>query len=237
MGNMAELNQSMSHETQASGRQIATEAGPMKLYYSETLHPRKACAIAKYLDFPVEYVPVDLSKGEHLTSAFRAINPNAKVPVLVHAGKTLWESNAIMCYLAAQAGSDLWPHDTRQFDVIRWLNWDASEFLPQAGAFYFEYIIKSRIGLGPPDPAVIEKATKGFHRYARVLDDHLGARRYLVGDGLTVADFAVAITLPYADEAHIPLDNYPAIRRWHARLNEHAAWRDPFPRPGDHEHK
>ena len=201
----------------------------MKLYYSETLNPRKACAVAKYLDLPVEYIPVDLGKGEHLTPAFRAINPNAKVPVLVHAGKTLWESNAIMCYLADQAGSDLWPRDERQFDVLRWLSWDAKEFLPQAGTFYFEHIIKPWIGLGQPDPDVIERATKGFNRYARVLDDHLRGRTYLVGDALSVADFAVAITLPYADEARIPLDNFPQIRRWHADLNKYEAWRKPFP--------
>jgi glutathione S-transferase len=62
-----------------------------------------------------------------------------------------------------------------------------------------------------------------------VLDDHLGGREFLVGDGLTVADFAVAVTLPYAGAAKLPLGEFPAIGRWHARLCELPAWREPFP--------
>ncbi|HEY3045989.1 MAG TPA: glutathione S-transferase family protein [Polaromonas sp.] len=201
----------------------------MKLYFSDTLNPRKACAVAKYLKLPVEFVGIDLGKGEHLTPAFRAMNPNAKVPVLVDAGKVLWESNAIMCYLAGKAGSDLWPRDERQIEVMRWLMWDTTEFAPQAGTLYFEHIIRPRFGMGEPDPAEIQKATQGFLRYAAVLEGHLRGRRYLVGEALSVADFAVAITLPYAKEARLPLDDCPEIRRWHAGLNALEAWREPFP--------
>ncbi|UUZ70073.1 glutathione S-transferase family protein [Polaromonas sp. P2-4] len=201
----------------------------MKLYFSDTLNPRKACAVAKYLNLPVKFVGIDLGKGEHLTPEFRAMNPNAKVPVLVDAGKTLWESNAIMCYLAEKAGSDLWPRDERQIEVMRWLMWDTTEFAPQAGTLYFEHIIKPRFGMGEPDPAEIQKATQGFLRYAAVLEAHLHGRRYLVGEALSVADFAVAITLPYAKEARLPLDDFPEIRRWHAGLNALEAWREPFP--------
>jgi glutathione S-transferase len=201
----------------------------MKLYYWDTLNPRKACAVAKYLNSPVEFVPVDLGKGEHKRPDYLAINPNGAVPALEDSGKTLWESNAIMCYLADKAGSDLWPHDERQIEIIRWLSWDAFEFAPQAGTFYFENIIKPRYSLGDPDAAALERATDQFKRFAGVLNDHLRGRDYLVGDGLTVADFAVAASLPYADDAGIPLDGFSEIQRWHARLNELEAWRQPFP--------
>jgi len=201
----------------------------MKLYFSDTLNPRKACAVAKHLALPVEFIYVELGKGEHMTPAFRAMNPNAKVPVLVDGGTTLWESNAIMCHLADKAGSDLWPRDARQMEVMRWLMWDATEFAPQASSFYFEYLIKPRFGMGEPDPAEIRKATEGFMRYAAVLEGHLRERSYLVGESLSVADFAVAITLPYAEEARLPLDDFPEIRRWHAGLNALEAWREPFP--------
>ena len=97
-----------------------TEEIRMKLYYAETLNPRKVCAVARYLNVPVEFARVDLSKGENRTAAFLALNPNGKVPVLEIAGRTLWEANAIMCYLARAAQSDLWPDDERQIDVIRW---------------------------------------------------------------------------------------------------------------------
>lgn len=64
----------------------------MKLYYFDVLNPRKVCALARYLNLPVEFVHVDLGKGEHKTPAFLAMNPNAKVPVLVDGNTTLWES-------------------------------------------------------------------------------------------------------------------------------------------------
>ena len=94
----------------------------MKLFYSDTLNPRKACAVARYLNSPVEFVYVRLGKGEQRTPEFLAINPNGKVPVLQYGDKSLWEADAIMCYLARFAGSDIWPDDERQVDVIRWLS-------------------------------------------------------------------------------------------------------------------
>ena len=200
-----------------------------KLYYAETLNPRKACAVARYLNSPVEFVHVNLGKGEHKSPAFAAKNPNLKVPVLDIGGRTIWESNAIMCFLARFAGSDLWPQDERQVDVMRWLHWDALHFLPITGAFYFQYVIKPMFGLGEPDTAALNGAAADFRRYGAVLNEHLRGRKYLVGDGLTVADFAVAITLPYAKTAHIPMAEFPEIERWHGRLNELPAWREPFP--------
>ena len=65
-------------------------------------------------------------------------------------------------------------------------------------------------------------------QFARILDDHLRDRPDRLGGRLTIADFAVAVTLPYADEANIPLGGFQAIERWHGRLAELPAWRDPF---------
>jgi glutathione S-transferase len=62
-----------------------------------------------------------------------------------------------------------------------------------------------------------------------VLDGHLKGRKWLVGDGLTVADFSVAVTLPYAEKAKIPINDFPEVRRWHDQLNAFDAWREPFP--------
>jgi len=201
----------------------------MKLYYAETLNPRKVCAVARYLNSPVEFVRVDLSKRENRTPAFLALNPNGKVPVLEMAGRTLWEANAIMCYLARQAQSDLWPDDERQIDVIRWLNWSSEHFSRFAGRLYFEHLIKPAFGMSGPDAAAVEEASAYVRTYGTVLNAHLRGRKYLVDDLLTVADFAVAATLPYADRARLPLDGFAEIERWYARLNALPAWRDPFP--------
>jgi glutathione S-transferase len=202
----------------------------MRLYYAETLNPRKACAVARHLGSPVEWVRVDLGKGEQRTPGFLAINPNGKVPALVDGDTRLWEANAIMCHLSLKAGADLWPRDERrQIEVVRWLSWDASHFTRHAGTLYFHNVIKPLLGLGDPDPAATGEATGYFRQFAAVLDAHLGGRTYLVGDALSVADFAVAVSLPYAERARLPLDEFPEVRRWHARLCELPAWREPFP--------
>jgi len=83
--------------------------------------------------------------------------------------------------------------------------------------------------LGETNVATVDEATGYFKSYACVLNNHLSGRKFLVGDNLTVADFAVANTLPYADAAKLPLAEFPAIQGWHARLNELPAWREPFP--------
>jgi len=202
----------------------------MKLYFAETMCPRKACAAARYLGSPVEFVRVDLAAGEQKRPEFLAINPNGKVPALVDGDLRLWEANAIMGHLALKAGSDFLPTDAaRLIEVMRWLGWDAEHFSRHAGVLHFEYIIKERFGIGRADAAAVAEATGHVRRYAAVLDAHLAGRRWLVGDAPTVADFAVAVALPAADEAHIPLSEFPAVARWHDRLNGIEAWRNPFP--------
>ncbi len=206
----------------------------MKLHYAKTLNPRKACAVAKYLNSPVEFVRIDMLKGEHKEPAYLAINPNGKVPTLeVSDDLSIWEADAIMAYLARFAGSDLMPDGDKQIEVMRWLSWATQHFTRHASQHYFEYIIKPWAGgnFGPPDPAAAEEASKQLRPFATVLNDHLAGRKYLLGDQLTIADFSAAITLPYAKKAKIPLDEFPHIARWHDRLNELPAWRDPFPSP------
>ncbi len=202
---------------------------PMKLYYCETLMPRKACAVARHLGLPVEFVRVDLAKGEHKTPAFLELNPNGRVPVLQDGDMVLWEANAIMCYLSDAANSQLWPHDARQVDVMRWLSWDAQHFTRHAGVLYFENLIKPAIGMGAPDGKAIGEALAALRSSAAVLDAHLRTRNYLVGERLSVADIATAVTLPYAGDAGIPLKEFPAIAAWHERMLALPAWRDPFP--------
>ncbi|MGA8278106.1 MAG: glutathione S-transferase family protein [Rhodanobacteraceae bacterium] len=201
----------------------------MKLYYSDVLSAHKACAVAQYLDSPVEYVYLDLGMGEQRTPDYVALNPNAKVPTLVDGQRVLWEADAIMCHLAARAGSNLWPDDYSQIEVIRWLSWNHQHFTRAGGTLFFEYIVRERFNLGPADANEVESALGNFRRFAAILDAHLAKQDWLVGDALSVADFAVAVTLPYAERAHIPVAEFPAVQRWHERLNELDAWRNPFP--------
>jgi glutathione S-transferase len=201
----------------------------MKLYYAETLAPRKVCAFANYVRAPVEYVHLDLRKGEHRRSDYLVVNPNGKVPTLVDGETSLWEADAILCYLAEQADSNLWNRDVCRVETIRWLSWNAQHFYRHGGALYFEHIVKPGIGLGGPDPAAVAEARRSFRAYAAVLDAHLNGRKWLISDTLTIADFSVGVTLPYSERASIPLDEFPQIRRCHDQLNDIEAWRDPLP--------
>lgn len=200
----------------------------MKLYYSEALMPRKACAVATHVGLPVEFVYVDLARGEHKAPPFLAINPNGVVPALTDGDMTLWESDAIMCHLAKSAGSDLWPSDTRQVEVMKWLSWNAHHFTRHGGELYFQNLVRPLLG-EEPDPKAVADATRGWLPLAQVLDTHLRGRTYLVGETPTIADFSVAVALPYAERAKIPVEGFPNIIRWHDRLNTLPAWREPFP--------
>jgi len=201
----------------------------MKLYYFETPNAHKPCAVAKHVNSTAELVRIDLTKGEHKTPEFLAINPNGKIPALEDGDTKFWESHAIMCYLAHKAGSDLWPDDSAsQIDIIRWLNWDTAHFSRHGGRLFFQRVIKPSFGLGEPDESEIEEATGFFHQFAGVLNDHLKGRKYLVADKLSIADFAVASFLPTAEQAQLPLDTYGEINRWHDSMMEMPAWREPF---------
>ena len=201
----------------------------MTLYYSDILSARRACAAVRYLNAPVEYEYLDLVKGDQQKPGYLAINPNGKVPTLVKGERITWEADAVICQLSEDMGADLWPHDARQLEITRWFSWNAQHFTRAGGALYFENIVKRRFGIGAPDPVVVESETAQFRRFAQVLNDHLKGREWIVGNAMTVADFSVAMTLPYAEEARLPLEECANVRRWHDRLNDIEAWREPFP--------
>jgi glutathione S-transferase len=199
----------------------------MKLYYSTNLNPRVAVAVARHLKSPVEFIRAS-PRSPREEDAFRPINPNTLVPVLVEGDKRLWETDAIACRLSAVASSDFWPGGDSLPELVKWLSWSAHHLTAAGGAYYFENIIKPKyIGL-PPDPRVIEGAQGDFHRYAKVLDDVLASRRWLVEDHLTYADFRAATILPFAEAASMPIGGYQNILEWGGRLAEIDAWREPF---------
>jgi glutathione S-transferase len=199
----------------------------MQLYYSENLNPRVAVAVARHLKSPVEFI-VASPRRPDLEDAFRPINPNTLVPVLVEAGRpNLWEADAIACRLSMLAGSDFWPTDERLPELVRWVSWSAQHFNRAANVFYFEHLVRPRIFTRAANEAALEEARVALLRFAPVLDDVLADRTWLVGEKLSYADFRVAGVLPYAG-ARLPLDRYANIQRWHDRLNALDAWRAPF---------
>lgn len=88
--------------------------------------------------------------------------------------------------------------------------------------------MKPMLGLGAPDPAAIAEAAEDFHRFARVLDEHLAGRTWRVAGRLSYADFRVATALPFAEEAAFAFGKICHIHSWHARLMKLPAWSRPF---------
>ena len=200
----------------------------MKLYYSENLNPRVAVAVARHLQSPVDYVLASPRHPDH-EEAFRPINPNTLVPVLVEDdGRTLWEVDAVACRLSQLAGSDFWPTDDRAAEVMMWVSW-ANHHLTQAGGtFYFEHLVRPRIFTRPADAQALAEADVMFRKWVAILDGLLEGRTWLVGGRLSYADFRTATVFPFAEAAAIPVAGCGNVRRWHDRLNELDAWREPF---------
>src|SRR5581483_8958990 len=182
------------HRRRGSSSTTTRKENPMKLHVAPP-SPRaiRVLAVAHHLGLDPDVVPVDLVGGDQRKPAFRALNPNGKMPVLEDDGFVLWESNAIMQYLAAKAGDRaLWPSEPRrQADVSRWQCWELAHWGPAAGTLVFERFVKALFGQGGPTPSEVERGEREFHQYAAVLDLHLRQREWLAGDAVTLADMTV----------------------------------------------
>ncbi|AFY61719.1 glutathione S-transferase family protein [Synechococcus sp. PCC 6312] len=203
----------------------------MKLYYfPPSPNTRKVHAVAIYLELPLELQLVNLEKGEQRTSEFLGLNPTGRTPVLQDGDFILWESTAIMQYLASLLPNTLWPGDWRsRADIMRWQSWQLAHWYPVCQPLQYENFVKPLLQLGDPDPHVIEQATEPFHKAAIALNAHLAERKFLVNDSLTLADFSVASDLTYAIPGRFPLENYPHIRSWYTRIEQLPAWEKTAP--------
>ncbi|HEX4407681.1 MAG TPA: glutathione S-transferase family protein [Xanthobacteraceae bacterium] len=204
----------------------------MKLYgFTASPNTWKVRALAAYLKIPLAFEFLDLTKGGQRTSDYLALSPTGRTPTLVDGDFTLWESDAILQYLAGKTASTLWPKDPRgQADVTRWLCWQLAHWGAQAcQPLTFERLVKKLVNLGPPDEAAVAKATESFNKEATMLDTHLGKHKYLVGDTLTVADFSVAAALIYSKQAEMPLGPYTNVRAWFERVMALPCWGETAP--------
>jgi glutathione S-transferase len=199
----------------------------VKLYYTHNLNPRVAVAVARHLGSPVEFIrasPRDPSQEE----AFRPINPNTLCPVLVEEDRTFWETDAIACRLSNLANSDFWRSGDELPEMIMWVSWGTHHLTRAADPLYFDRVVRPTFSDVPGDAAQIAEGLRNFEKFAAILDETLADRDWLVGGRLSYADFRVATSLPFAGAASLPLDDFANVRKWHDRLLELDAWREPF---------
>lgn len=199
----------------------------MKLYYSHNLNPRVAVAVARYLGSPVQFIRARPFHPAHM-EAFRKINPNTRVPVLVEEKRTLWETDAIACRLSELAGSDFWRTGAETADMIMWISWGTHHLTRAADPVYFERVVRPQFSERVMDPSELEEPLREFRQHAAILDAYLADREWLVGGRISYADFRVATSLPFAARAGLPLDEFPSVKRWHERLWALSAWSAPF---------
>ncbi|MFQ6185374.1 glutathione S-transferase family protein [Sinorhizobium meliloti] len=199
----------------------------MKLFYSRNPNPRLAVAVARHLAAEVEFeFASPFAPGQ--AERFRPLNPNLSLPILVEAGKSLWEADAIACRLSRKVQSDFWRMGDDEPDMVRWISWGKENFVRACDMVQFERGTKQRYGLGPIDQQLVEEGLSRFRTAAAILNIELSGRNWLVGDAVSHADFRMASFLPFNDAARLPLGDYPNICRWSDRLEEIDAWRDPF---------
>jgi len=187
----------------------------------------KVMAVANHLGIDTTLRFVDLRKGEQQQPDYLALNPNGRAPTMKDGDFVLWESNAIIQYLAdKKPESGLLPRDDKaRLDVTRWQFWDLAHWDPACAALIFEYVVKPAVlGKGEPDQAAVAKASETFHRPARVLNAQLKGRRFVTGDALTLADFSLGAPVNLAEMAHLPLEPYDEIKRWHRNLRSLPSW-------------
>ncbi len=148
----------------------------MKLYcFPPSPNTWKVRAVAAHLGLPLECEFVDLTKGGSHVPDYLALNPTGRTPTLVDGGFTLWESTAIMQYLASRKPNALWPDDARiRADIMRWQSWQLAHWSKEGcEPLLFERLVKQILKLGPPDAAVVTKGLDCLQQGSR------GARRAL----------------------------------------------------------
>jgi glutathione S-transferase len=176
----------------------------MRLYtFTITPNNRKVEAFVRHFDLPVEVHHVSFKDRETQSPEYRAINPMARVPALTDGDFRLWESNAILTYLATMfPQTKALPTDPRgRADVDRWLHWQSCHLMPAMGA------------LKMSDEKDIDAVTP----LLKILDQQLGGREWITGS-LTVADFAIAAYLMTKMGRKLDYAACPNVAAWLARV-------------------
>ncbi|MCG5072309.1 glutathione S-transferase family protein [Paraburkholderia tagetis] len=188
----------------------------MKLYGFAGTRSQRALWGLKEVDADFEFISVNLLEGEHKRPEFLRINPAGKVPVLVDGDLIIPESAAIVLYLADKyPEKGLMPADLQErAQVYRWTLFGVTEIEQPL------WRITRHSMLYPPDkrlPADIELARGEFAAMATVLEKHLEAREFIVGNSLTVADCVTAYLIDWANEFQL-IDGFPRLKAYLERL-------------------
>jgi glutathione S-transferase len=192
---------------------------------ASSFNTQKVLWLLDELSLPYEHIPAGGSFGRLDEPLFRAMNPHGRVPVLEDDGLAIWESHAILRYLAARYGSDrFWCDDpgTRSL-ADRWMDWSQTTLQPDflTGVFWGYYRTPDALRDWPAINRSIARCADHF----RLLDAVVMMRPFLLGEALTLADIAVATSLYRYFELDVERPAIPNVRAWYERLQQRPAYR------------
>ncbi|MBU1352482.1 MAG: glutathione S-transferase N-terminal domain-containing protein [Gammaproteobacteria bacterium] len=193
----------------------------IKFYYHPSPNPAKVALFLEEAALPYEVVPVDTRRGEQHDPAFLAINPNAKTPALVDGDAVVFDSNAILLYLAEKTGLFL-PQNTpaARAAMHSWLMFVATGIGPYSGqSVHFRHVA--------PEPKTYALNRYDFEawRHWKLIDDRLADRAWMLGDDYTIVDMAVwgwARVVPYVLGTD-PWEQLPHVKRLLDTINARPA--------------
>lgn len=195
------------------------------LHYSATPNGQKVAIMLEEASLPFRVIPYDIFEGDHLTAAFGRINPNHKLPAIVDHDPAdgggpfaVFESGAVLQYLAEKTGRFLAPSGRARSRAIQWLTWQMAGLGPMGGqASHF-----LRYAPAGQDYATA-RYTRELERLLQVLEGRLSEAPYLAGDEYTIADMAVWPGRASSFVMGLGLEAYPAMLAWFERVRARPA--------------
>ena len=191
------------------------------LYYNLAPNPMKVVLFLEEAGLDYATVPVDTRKGEQHAPPFKALNPNAKLPVLVDGDTTVFDSNAILLYLAEKTGRFLPAGgETARGELLSWLMFVATGIGPYSGqAVHFRHFAPK------PQDYAVERYAFEAQRHWSIADARLADRPYMLGDTYTVVDMALwgwARMVPFV-MGEGAWERLPNLKRWLDGINARPA--------------
>lgn len=200
----------------------------LKLYTWNTPNGRKVSIALEEMQIPYESIGIDIGSSEPRLPEFRAASANNKIPAITDGETSLFESGAILMYLARKSGQYLAKEGTDQYwQTLQWLMWQKAGYGPMLGQTHHFVHFNS---------GVSEYAEKRFgteaHRLTKVLDTHLATSEYMA-DTLSIADFAIWPWTSRFDYQQIDLNDYPNVKRWYCQLAARPGFIKGYAQPDD----
>ncbi|HEY8038869.1 MAG TPA: glutathione binding-like protein [Polyangiaceae bacterium] len=188
------------------------------LYTAGTPNGHKISIALEELGLPYEAKKVNLREGEQFAAEFLRISPNNKIPAITDGELSIFESGAILVYLAEKTGKLLAPAGPARYAALQWLFFQVGNTGPMLGqVHHFRNYAPEKI------PYAIERYTNEGKRLYAVVDRRLSEAKYLAGDAYTIADIANLTWLRLHANQGIALDEYPHLARWKTELEARPA--------------